>query len=120
MKRLIVLALALAVVIGVPFHSQAEGEEVTLKGEAVDIPCYTSGKRGKGHATCAKGCVEIGNPIGLAVKTDDGEDLYLILIAGHRPAKEMFGEHMGQQVEVTGEVEEAGGMKMVTVSSVKR
>lgn len=98
----------------------AVAEDVTVKGEPVDMNCYLSGKSGEGHAACAKGCAEKGNPIGLSVKGADGkETLYLVLGAGGKAAKDLMAEHMGKEVSATGTVTEKGGMKVITVSKVE-
>jgi hypothetical protein len=98
----------------------AYAEDQTLTGEPVDIPCYLGGKMGEGHAACAKSCADKGNPIGLAVKGADGKDqLYLVLGAGGKAAKDLMGEHMGKQVNVTGQVADKDGMKVITVAKVE-
>lgn len=115
MKKATVLFIALVAMVVMP--SLAMGEEVTLKGEPVDISCFLSGKSGAGHASCATACANKGQPIGLLVKGDDGDELYLV--TGHgKAAKDILGPHMGKQVEVVGEVSEKAGMKVINASKV--
>lgn len=95
-------------------------EEVTLEGEPVEMQCFLSGRSGEGHATCAKSCVEGGQPIGFLAYTDDGdEELYLVLGADKKPAKEFMLEHMGKDVAATGTVTKKDGMRILTVSKVE-
>ncbi len=51
----------------------------------------------------------------------EGEDaqLYLVLGAGGKQAKDLMAQHMGKQVSVTGKVSEKNGMKVITVSKVE-
>src|SRR5260370_20015105 len=63
----------------------ANDQTVTVKGEVVDMVCYTdSGLSGKDHADCAKTCITAGLPVGL--KGEDGK-VYL-LIGDHNPMNE--------------------------------
>src|SRR4051794_6286517 len=89
------------------------------KGEIVDIACQ-AGKmeaKGAGHADCAKKCLKNGQPMGLL--TADG-DMYL-LVADHANDKpfQSAKDMAGSQVEVTGQMAERGGMKVVSVAAVK-
>ena len=48
----------------------ASDQNVTVKGEVIDMVCYTdSGASGKDHADCAKTCISEGLPVGLRAKT---------------------------------------------------
>lgn len=116
MKKAAILVVALVAMVMAP--SLAMAEETTLKGEPVDISCFLGGKSGAGHASCATACANKGQPIGLLVKGDDGDELYLV--TGHgKSAKDLLGAHMGKQVEVVGEVSEKAGMKVISASKVK-
>ena len=94
--------------------------ELSITGEPVDIQCYLSGRSGEAHASCAQTCAEKGQPIGFATLDDDGkEQLYLVMGAGHKSAKEMMLEHMGKEVTATGTLVTKDGMKILTVSKVE-
>lgn len=94
--------------------------ELSITGEPVDIQCYLSGRSGEAHAACAQTCAEKGQPIGFATLDDDGkEQLYLVMGAGHKSAKEMMVEHMGKEVTATGTLVTKDGMKILTVSKVE-
>lgn len=113
-------AVALALAITPLMVSGADDDaEVTLSGEPVDINCFLTGKSGSGHASCAKSCADRGNPIGLFVKDGDEEELYLVIGADGKSAKDVIAEHMGKQVKATGKVTTKGGMKVIAVSKVE-
>jgi len=113
-KFIVGMALAALVCVG------AYAEDTTLTGEPVDMNCYLGGKAGEGHAACAKGCIEKGNPVGLAVKGADGKtQLYLVLGGGGKAAKDYMAEYAGKQVAATGTVVEKEGMKVITVTKVE-
>lgn len=110
----IMLAMAMA-----PFLGASAADEVTLKGEPVDIQCYLGGQRGAGHAACATTCANNGLPIGFVTKDEDGkEQMYLVMGANKKPAKDYMAAHMGKMVEAKGTVVEKNGLKILTVSSV--
>ncbi|QSR83854.1 hypothetical protein [Methylacidimicrobium sp. B4] len=61
-----------------------EKQEVTVKGELVDLYCYLDhGAAGDKHSSCARKCINLGLPVGL--KGDDGK-LYM-LYGEHKPLK---------------------------------
>jgi predicted lipoprotein with Yx(FWY)xxD motif len=111
------LALAMALM---PFAGFAADEPVTatLKGEAVDMHCYVAGRSGEAHAACATSCAEKGNPIGFVVKEGDKSELYLVIGAGGKQAKDVLAAHMGKQISVTGKVTTKDGMKIIAVEEV--
>mgnify|MGYP000293312476 CR=1 FL=1 len=60
-----------------PVPARADGDEISLEGEIVDLSCYLSGgKKGRVHKTCAQRCAERGLPIGI-LTTDN--KVYLLL-----------------------------------------
>src|ERR1700746_3208551 len=56
---------------------KAAGEEVTLKGEVVEVSCYSKQGVAKGtgaaHVSCAIDCAKQGKPLGLLT---DGDGLF--------------------------------------------
>lgn len=95
--------------------------QATLSGEIIDIDCYTRlGEAGRGsiHAECAAECIRNGMPVGLSV----GNSVYVLTLAGSgtdRAANERLAALAGRQVEVTGRVREANGLKMIELAEVK-
>ena len=95
------------------------GAEQTLTGEVVDVFCYLShGKEGlgKGHAGCAKKCIESGLPVALKV----GDQLYLAAMATHDPANKTLAEFAGDQVTVHGQVMEQDGQHLISITTVEK
>jgi hypothetical protein len=86
-RTLATLALAMTI----PVSAQAaEGEQVTIRGEAIDTWCYFSGVMGgpdavvgSAHHTCALWCSAGGIPVGLL--GEDGE-VYMVLKMGDSDA----------------------------------
>ena len=93
-------------------------QEQTLTGEVVDVFCYLShGKDGlgKGHAGCAKKCINGGLPVAIKV----GDQLYLATMADHNPANATLVDFAGQQVTVHGKVMEQDGQHLIAITSVE-
>ena len=117
-KRYCVLLIMLAALM-VPFVGVSAEDEVTLKGEPVDIQCYLTGQSGEGHASCAASCAEKGLPIGFVTKGEDGKDqMYLVMGANRKPAKDYMAAHMGKTVQAKGTVVDKDGLKILTVTEV--
>ena len=93
-------------------------KSMTIKGELVDMGCYVShGAMGEKHKDCATKCVAGGMPMGLL--TADNK-LYLLTLNHdngdpYNQAKEM----MSAQVEVTGDVSERNGQRVIDVTGIK-
>ena len=81
----------------------AAGEEVTFKGEVVEISCYSKQGVAKGtgaaHVACAIDCAKQGKPLGLLT---DGDGLFRFMgdYAENKNAKLIL--FIGKQVEVKG------------------
>jgi hypothetical protein len=94
-------------------------QEQTLTGEVVDVFCYLShGKEGlgKGHAGCAKKCIQSGLPVAIKV----GNQLYLASMADHTAANQKLGDLAAEQVTVRGKVMEADGQRLIAISSFEK
>ena len=93
----------------------------TVKGEVVDLTCYTKdkAKMGEGHKGCGMTCVKKGNP--LAIVTADGQVYNLAgAYVENKNAKIVEGDLFAVPVEATGEVAEKGGAKVITVTAMKK
>ncbi|MBS1949949.1 MAG: hypothetical protein OJF59_002410 [Cytophagales bacterium] len=90
----------------------------TVKGEILDMSCYmASGASGKGHKSCAMGCLEKGLPAGIL--GSDGQ-VYLLL-EDHKKAdayKEAI-KHASDNVEITGKVFTKNGVQSLIVTEIK-
>ena len=112
----------LAIVTGVAFAAAVSlplfAADMTVKGEVVDVACALSkgdGGKGDGHAACAMSCAKRGQPIGILT----ADAVYEITgdYTANRNAKLL--DFVAKRVEVTGEVSEKGGKKMMSVKSIK-
>ncbi len=112
-----ILSILLGTVFAVP--ALADGDEVTVRGEILDMACYLGhGATGEEHAPCALKCVKAGQPMGLLAS--DGK-VYL-LVASHHDATafEQAKELAGKQVELSGTSMSRDGIQAVEVLAVKK
>jgi hypothetical protein len=116
MRNLLALVAGAAFIVSVSTPMRAA--DLTVKGEVVDVMCATKkGAAGKGqdHAACAMGCAKSGQPVG--VLTADA--IYMLTgdFAANNNAKLL--DFVTKSVEVTGEVTEKDGQKLLNVKSIK-
>ena len=96
----------------------ADGQEVIVQGEIVDMACFMSkGSRGASHKSCAQMCAKKGVPIGIL--TDAG-DVFLLLDDHNNPdpydaAKKLAGD----RAEVSGKKFSKPGVTGIVVGGVK-
>ena len=94
-----------------------EGEEVSVKGEVLDLSCYmASGAKGEGHKGCAEKCLSNGMPVGLL--GSDGK-VYL-LVEDHKNAEpyQSLKKSAAAQVSVTGKYFQRNGMPAIVIAKV--
>jgi hypothetical protein len=92
--------------------------EDSWSGEVLDLDCYVGrGAMGEGHAGCAKSCIKGGQPMGLL--TEDGTVMLLASSRKDGEPYEALKDWAGQMVEVSGELAERNGVKVLTVTSAK-
>jgi hypothetical protein len=113
-----ILAVAAATAFLAALSAPMFAADMTIKGEVVDVACSTSkGASGKGddHAACAMSCAKRGQPVGILT----ADAIYVITgdWASNKNAKLL--DFVAKQVEVTGEVSEKDGQKMMAVKSLK-
>jgi hypothetical protein len=102
----------------------AKGKPETIQGEVVDVSCYLQlGKTGPKHADCGAKCVRNGQPIGLLTSE---KELYLVMPEEHHPRRDgqtnirdAFAKEMGNQVKVTGMVQQTPQGKAIFVSNME-
>jgi len=91
-------------------------EDVTVKGEIVDLACYLAkGKKGPEHKSCAQMCAKGGVPMGLLT---DNEELYLLIDdhanpKGYEAAKKLAGTN----AEISGKKFVKNGMNSIVVNA---
>jgi hypothetical protein len=120
------LAGAAAAAVAIAFSTPAFAKTETVKGQIVDVSCYTMDKannKGKDHkmpkgdtADCAVACAKAGRP--MALLTEDGK-VYTITggLAADKNAK--IVPHVAHTVEITGEVAEKDGKMTIEADNLK-
>lgn len=118
---LVVSSLAVALLGIVPAVSADElayENEVTVRGEILDLTCYlVDGKKGSGHRACAKLCAKKGLPMGLL--TDSGEVFLLIEDHDDPDPYDNLKSLAGTDVEVKGVKFSRDGMSSLMVLESK-
>jgi hypothetical protein len=96
------------------------GERVMLQGEIIDPKCYFGAMKpggGKTHKACAMRCVAGGIPPMLVTNDTDGRPKYFLLATPEGgPANESLFPYVGDQVELTGTLEQHGDIVVVKVA----
>jgi hypothetical protein len=112
--------------VAIAFSAPALAKTETVKGQIVDVSCYTMDKtnnKGKDHkmpkgdtADCAVACAKAGRP--MALLTEDGK-VYTIAggLAADKNAK--IVPHVAHTVEITGNVEDKDGKMTIESDSLK-
>ena len=100
MRSLVGIVAALLLATGI---LGAAGEEVTLKGEVVEVSCYSKQGVAKGtgaaHVSCAIDCAKQGKPLGLLT---DGDGLFKFVGDYTENNNAKLIPFIGKQVEVKG------------------
>ncbi len=92
-------------------------DATTVKGELVDQACFTKDAKnvGSNHAGCATTCAKKGSPVALV--TDDG--VYMVTGDMTKDNNATLVPHMAHIVELTGEVSEKDGHKVINATGLK-
>src|SRR5262249_27497263 len=94
-------------------------EHATLKGEIIDPKCYLGAMKpggGKTHKACAMLCISGGVPPMLVTRdTHKRETFHLLTSADGGVANEQVLPYVGDQVELSGQLEERGDLLIVKV-----
>jgi len=112
------IAVLLAPIAGLLVRPAIAADEVTLKGEVVDMACYI-GQQAKGpdHKKCAQKCAEMGQPLGLLA--EDGKVYLLIADHVNQAPFQKARQKAGDQVTIKGSVESHDGVNALTVLDIK-
>ncbi len=93
----------------------------TLRGEFIDPKCYIGAMKpggGKTHKACAQLCVGGGIPPMFVTRSQDGsEDYFLVIEEGDRSAAVTVIPYLGDPVEVGGEVEMRGDLRVLRIDT---
>ena len=99
-------------------QEKKQGTEATLKGELIDLKCYSSGMgggRGEEHQDCAIQCIRGGLPLGLL---DEKGAVYLLVPRkGMKGGNEALAEHAAHTLTFKGTLQDKGGMKVLHYTS---
>ena len=99
-------------------QEKKQGTEATLKGELIDLKCYSSGMgggRGEEHQDCAIQCIRGGLPVGLL---DEKGAVYLLVPRkGMKGGNEALAEHAAHTLTFKGTLQDKGGMKVLHYTS---
>ena len=114
MRKILAVAAAAALVASASLFAA----ETTVKGEVVDVACQVKkapGGQGAAHKGCAEACAKKGAAMGIltsdAVYVIEGD------YAANNNAKLL--DFVAKSVEVTGEMTEKDGQKVINVKSIK-
>ena len=116
MRNILAIAAGAAFVISMTVSGFAA--DITVKGEVVDIACATKkgdGGKGDAHAGCAMACAKKGQPVGILT----ADAIYEVHGDWAANSNAKLLDFVAKQVEVTGEVTEKDGKKMLAVKSMK-
>lgn len=91
-------------------------QEKTIKGEVVDLDCYTKDAKnvGKTHEQCALSCAREGKPQGILA----ADGVYLIAGDYAKDKNAKLIQFVAKVVEAKGEVTEKDGQKTITLTSI--
>ncbi len=102
----------------------AQGRQVTVTGEIVDVSCYLQlGKRGEGHIACGSKCIAAGEPIGIV---DADTTLYVVFAEEHHPRRDgqvslrkTVGSLLAKTVTLTGMMTEKRGNRALFLQAAE-
>ncbi|MEW6456688.1 MAG: hypothetical protein AB1410_08270 [Acidobacteriota bacterium] len=119
MKKVLTFFVSSIFLICLAVVSQERSQEITVKGELIDVSCYFDHEaKGAPHKKCALACTQKGFPMG--VLTEKGE-VYL-LFPDHKnedpyeKAKGMAAEF----VEAKGKLIKKAGIPSIVLSSIEK
>ena len=117
MKRVCAVLALLVVAAVVSAPATRAADEKTIKGQVVDVKCFTDGKTdGKtaDHDACNLSCAKRGQTTGVAT----AEGLYMITGKYTENKNEKLIEFVNKTVEVKGTVGEKDGQKTIDAASI--
>ena len=92
------------------------GQEVTVRGEVLDMACYIAyNLSGPDHAECARACIKKGLPVG--IKTVEGK-VYL-LVGSNDALNDQLAEYAAKTITVSGKIRIRDGFAMLDDVTIK-
>jgi hypothetical protein len=114
-----ITALCAAALLTVGMAGGVLAAQTSVTGHLRDSFCYVGmGAHGASHQKCAIGCAKAGIPV---VLVDDKTDNYYVLLPpkNAQPLPSSIINKMEDEVTVTGQEYNKGGVRFLTVESVK-
>jgi len=114
-----VTVLCLAVLLSFGLAAGAFAADATVTGHLRDSFCYLGmGAHGPSHQKCAIGCAKAGIPV-LLVQDKTDKSYVLLPPKNAQPLPDSIINKMEDEVTVTGKEYSKGGVRFLTVESVK-
>jgi hypothetical protein len=99
-------------------HSIAQGQDVLVKGEVLDMTCYIAyNLSGPEHASCARDCVRSGLPVG--IKAEDGK-VYLLTGKAGKPVNAELADYAAKVVTIRGKETVRDGFAQLQVEEIRK
>ncbi len=99
-------------------HSIAQGQDVLVKGEVLDMTCYIAyNLSGPEHASCARDCIRSGLPVG--IKAEDGK-VYLLTGKAGKPVNAELADYAAKVVTIRGKESIRDGFAQLQVDEIRK
>ena len=99
-------------------HSIAQGQDVLVKGEVLDMTCYIAyNLSGPEHASCARDCIRSGLPVG--IKAEDGK-VYLLTGKAGKPVNAELADYAAKVVTIRGKQSIRDGFAQLQVDEIRK
>lgn len=99
-------------------HSIAQGQEILVKGEVLDMTCYIAyNLSGPEHAKCARICIRNGLPVG--IRSKDGKIYLLTGKPGHSVNAEL-ADYAAKIVTIRGKETMRDGFAQLQVEEIRK
>jgi hypothetical protein len=99
-------------------HSIAQGQDVLVKGEVLDMTCYIAyNLSGPEHASCARDCIRSGLPVG--IKAEDGK-VYLLTGKAGKPVNAELADYAAKIVTIKGKESIRDGFAQLQVEEIRK
>jgi hypothetical protein len=96
---------------------KAQGQEIVVKGEVLDMTCYIAHNlSGPQHAQCARDCIRKGLPVG--IKGEDGKT-YLLVGQKHALNAEL-ADYAAKTVSIRGKEAVRDGFALLQVEEIRK
>jgi hypothetical protein len=99
-------------------HSIAQGQDVIVKGEVLDMTCYIAyNLSGPEHASCARDCIRSGLPVG--IKAEDGK-VYLLTGKAGKPVNAELADYAAKVVTIRGKESIRDGFAQLQIEEIRK